>query len=234
MKIHAMLNFYGEDPDLLHACVTAVCKAGVDSVLALDGPYASYPHEGKLESSREAFMAIADAAGEQGADSIVCASPGVWEGDEVAKRNEMLRVLVSDFFMFGTIELGRDWLLVVDADHMWEIDEGFDLKHHLERTQHNFAEVSFSDQVVQTGPHSWYELRLLMRALPGMKYVGNHYTTVMPDGSSSNLRRKGSASALDLTEHVRVRHLVHERDQQRRAKQTAYYDVRDGQGLETK
>lgn len=247
MKIVAMLNFYDETPDDLSACIESI--SFVDALIALDGPYAGYPHGDKIRSDPDALEAIMDTCGKHDIRWSI-SQPGVpWEGNEVEKRNEMLRLALSPReWMIGAEAHGKklfdeapplagpeDWLLVVDTDHRWEIDSEQALRFQLQTTNFDFAEVYFGDTRFLDGRWAYYELRLLMRAIPGMRYERNHYTTVLPDGRFSNLRRKGStASALDITDMAHVHHLVHDRDPVRRAKQVVWYDDRDGNKREIK
>lgn len=234
----AMLNYFDEEPQMLFDCVKSVCDVGVDHVIALDGPYANFPHE-KTYSLPSSNLAIVEACRESGVDWWVVTRNIAWEGDEVAKRNEMLRLALSPildswFEPRPPLAGPDDWLLVVDADHRWSVVDGYSLKVFLAASREDFAEVAFADARHPDGSWAWYEARLLNRAITGMRYDGAHWRISLPDGrTSSTLRAGGStSSALDLRGCVQVTHHLAERDPERLAKQAAWYHERDTRGLE--
>ena len=221
MKIIACLSYFDEDPDLLTECIGRLKEVGVDHLVAVDGPYDLYPAERQV-SPFETVRAILDACGSQGPDVTLRGKSG-WEGNEVEKRNYMLEVALS-------IAEEGDWLLVVDADHMWELiePESGSLKERLGVTSLDVAEVGFADWL--GSDPNWYEARLLNRAVPGMHYVGAHWRLRFPDGKDSAVLRNGAKAGdketLDLRSFARVRHLVYQLSPERRERQAKYYQER--------
>jgi hypothetical protein len=230
VKIRALLSFYGEKPELLGESVSRACALGVDEVLASDGPYDLYPHGGRVSSGALAWRAIADACEDAGVAWLGWSKRDWGAGNEVEKRNHLLgRALERS-------EEG-DWLLVFDADHMWEKVGDADLKHELVFQEEHAAEVGFAECSLDDPSPSWYQARFLLRAVPGMRYEGAHWRVRYPDGKVVTTLRTGSeattANVLDLRDHFRVRHTVfHQEDKTRRQKQGVYYVRRDEPGKE--
>jgi hypothetical protein len=222
MKIYGLLSWYDEDSELLTKSIKAALEAGVDYLVACDGKYDSYPGEEKF-SPEGNYQAIHEAVGSQEYSTWQCEVAG----NEVEKRNFMLQCA----WMNGAQP--DDWLLVFDADHIWETT--FTFRRLLELADEDFAEVAFTDSPNPDEiPGSWYEARLLNRAVHGMRYINNHYTIELPHkGISSTLRAgKSTLPALDLRDVARVRHVVDSRDFDRRSKQALYYRARHEEGFE--
>lgn len=228
MKLIAMLSWFDEDPELLEECISRVRALGVDHLVAVDGPYDLYPAE-RQQSPYEPFKAILDASAGIG---VTMRNKASWSGNEVEKRNFMLGLALG-------VADRDDWLLVVDSDHMWEARRSDDLplKMLLEMTTLDFAEVSISDEAPDVQDPHTYPARLLMRAIPGMRYDGAHYRIRLPDGRKSLALRteaeESTATALDLHDRFLVRHLVFHLSAERRDRQTIYYRGRDGGGVES-
>lgn len=231
MKIIAMLSFFDEDPSLLRECISRLAAIGVDQVVAIDGPYDLYPTE-KIGSSFDTTKAIIDSCGGKGKPDLIMRNKSGWEGNEVEKRNFMLEVALE------AAEEG-DWLLVVDSDHLWQESDS-DLKTELAscRDDVHFAEVAFAESRLPSGSPFWYEATLLMRAIPGMKYVGAHWRVHLPGGITSSTLRAGDGgctaqSKLQLQDKFKVWHAVYDQPEDRRKRQATYYDGRDaGEGIE--
>lgn len=220
MKIVALLNFFDEDPQWLRDALDSAAKAGATHLLAVDGPYANFPHT--FIKSPEACY---DAIHGTGLPTVVCRSASAWAGDEVAKRKFMLwralRETESD-----------DWLMVLDSDYRWKSDT--DLPAELAATEHDVAEVSFSDVSNADGSPHWQPANLLMRARADLQLARNHYTYYLGGEQAFDvLCRQKLVSSLDLRKDVFVKHLVHHRTPERRARQEVWYKTRDSQGLET-
>lgn len=218
MRLIGLLSFYDEDPELLRRSITGVAECGVTDLIALDGPYALYPHGGRYRSSSECLTAIVETAENSGAAWSITQTTYAWEGDEVGKRQEMMRLALG-------IADSSDWLLVFDADHIWS---GEDMRPYLYNALEDFASVSFAEVFQPDSTPIWATVRPLMRARGDLHMGTNHYTYVTDDGFSTLLDRPLSTMpALNLNGVARVVHLVHQRDHKKRAKQADYYRKRD-------
>lgn len=236
-RIIGMLSFFDEDPSLLRESVSRAMKIGIDHLLAYDGPYDLRPHAVQ-KSPADCYTAIHDAVYGGGIPANTGRSwdwrdKGDWgAGNEVEKRNAMLEHALR-------IAEEGDWLLVFDSDHMWEKTyEWIDLGHILGLTPRDdvVAEVAFADCAIDEIDPSWYEACLLYRAVPGMRYEGAHWRIRFLDGTVSTTLRteqeRHTAPTLDLRDFFRVRHIVYQAGEERRARQTSWYEQRDGLGLE--
>lgn len=226
MKIIGLLSFFDEPPELLKESISRVRALGVDSLIACDGPYDLYPAESQVSRFETIESVIECSTGM----SFLLLSKKKWSGNEVEKRNYMLGLALD-------VADEGDWLLVFDADHMWEQADQ-PLQKLLESDQDaRVAEVAIADcSLEETSPY-WYEACLLYRAVSGMNYAGAHWRVVYPDGRvSTTLRTSQEArtvDVLDLSDHFHVRHTVYHQQPERREKQTLYYEGRDaGAGIE--
>ena len=227
MRIHALLSFFDEPPELLAECITRLRAVGIDRLIAIDGAYDLYPSEDKT-SSFACFNTLLDETLRHGID-IVLRNKAGWSGNEVEKRTYMLEVALED-------TKPEDWLLVVDADHFWESD--VDLHELLANAgAFDFARVSFAEVFHPNGNPLWAPARPLMRARSDLRMGSNHYTYELDyegKGFSTFLERpEPSVPAFDLMDLVHVVHKVYERHPAQRARQISYYHRRDTEGIET-
>jgi hypothetical protein len=233
-KIIAMISYYEEDPDLLRECIRRLRAVGINKLVCVDGPYDLYPSKNRI-SSLACQRAIMDAAigGVRSLDLIMRSRSG-WEGNEVEKRNYMLQEALK------VAEEG-DWLLVADVDHMWEKRLGdADLGRLLSMiVGFNVAEVAFAECALEDPNPSWYEARLLLRAVPGATYEGAHWRVRFPDGTAVSTLKGGDqyidepAEIVPLNSFFAVRHLKYTLPEDRGERQRVYYEGRDaGEGIE--
>ena len=64
-RVVGLLSWYDEAPSWLAACVASFAPH-IDALVAVDGPYAAFPHNGKAKSSpepAEAIQRVCDAVG---------------------------------------------------------------------------------------------------------------------------------------------------------------------------
>lgn len=235
--ITGCLSFFDEEPELLVECITALAGAGVDQLVAVDGPYALYPHT-STSSSRKALDAIRWATRKHRINLLLSGGGHAWDGNEVEKRQHMLQLArgAQPKGKWNQIRLANDWLLIVDADHVWESDGDLhDLLKPADTRKHYsfFAMVSFAEVFQPDGTPIYSPARPLMRARWDLRMGTNHYTYEIDDGFSTFLDRPMSTMrAYDLTDRVRVVHRVHDRDPEKRSRQGAYYEQRDSRRLE--
>ncbi len=226
VALTGMISFYDEDPAWVYSSVRDLMLLGVTRIVAVDGAYELYPG-GTARSRRETIDALCG----HNVDLLFYQPRETWCGNEVQKRQFMLDQAIA------CSETWVDWLVVWDADYQL-VDAPSLLrlpgviKQSLTDCDKDFASVSFSESAENNG---WHPLRIFMRAQPGMRMDGNHHTYLTPSGHRSQILERPvplAAGALDLGS-IKVKHRVHERDPERRAKQTTYYERRDAAGEES-
>jgi hypothetical protein len=233
MKIVAMINWYDESVISMLQVMDDLQKIDVDTIVSVEGRYENFPDDPHYPRGVSAGY-MAERAAIDGTDLLAYSTQEPWKGDEVAKRQFMLDCALS-------ITTDDDWLVVWDADfRLWSIDEDFDVRTYLSALNHHSDEslacdVNFSAAHIPTlEPEAgWHPLRMFMRAVRGMRMGPNHYTYVLPDGRSSDILIRDSTVKADDMTALWIHHQHVLRDEKRHAQQTAYYEVRDGQRLET-
>lgn len=212
MNIIGVLVFYDERPSSLAGVIAGLAKVGVSHVVAVDGAFAIYPN-GRAYSDREQHATISEVCKSLGMGCTLHAPSEPFVGNEVEKRTLSLRLAET------VAEPNVDWYFIVDADHFVVSAIG-----HLGLLQNTSCDVA---AVNLTEGASSMRCRCVLRAIPGLHYVGNHFTITTPDGR--NLHSTGSC--LDLS-CVEVEHRVGQRDKDRRENQLRYYERRDRLGIE--
>lgn len=223
-EIVAMLNFFDEDPSWVLNAIDTAASSGATMIVAVDGAYSRFP-QGRARSQVRTTEAVRAICETRQLGLLLYQPREVWKGDEVAKRKVMLELALA-------ITKPRDWLMILDADYRWQSD--IDLRLKLEETIYDIAQVDFTDVTNADGTPVWQPANLLMRARRGLHMKQNHYTYYLPYGAGGFdvLDRSNRPNVCYLRNDVRVRHLVHQRDPQRRAQQVAYYERRDREGTE--
>jgi hypothetical protein len=220
--ITAMLNFYDEGLVELSRVVDDIARLGATRLVAVDGAYENFPG-GEPRSDFTQALAIRLATARNNIDLVLVEPARVWVGDEVAKRQFMLDLALA-------VTPAGEWLMVFDADYEL-IDLYVDVAELLSRTTDDALDITFTTAPdVPAGDH---QFRMFMRATPGMRMGPNHYTYIYPDGQHSTVMARDSTIEAVWTHKIRIFHRHHLRDEARHAAQTAYYEIRDGQGLET-
>lgn len=224
MQIVALLSWYEESPRWLEETIDSLVLAGVDRLVALDGAYGLFPgatpHSDPAQ--KEAIREAAD-----GLFPVDIYTPSkVFKGNEVQKR--------STLFEFGEeVTTEDDWYFVMDADELIsEVPDDF--RARLEQTDRDVAEVTFVEQRNPDlpPPSLWqrkdrYPIRVLFRAIRGLRVKTNHWTYVTPDGRKLwGQNKRTLAPALDCTD-VEILHRSDLRQEGRRADQYSYYSTRD-------
>jgi hypothetical protein len=227
MQIVALLSWYEEDPAWLAAMVERLPLAGVDRLVALDGAYALYP--GATPQSDPAQKQALAAACRTEAIALDLYTPnGVFKGNEVEKRSELFRLAEE-------VTGPDDWYLVIDADELiTDIPSDLYLHERLAATDLDVATVTFDEErdPDRPTPSLWqrkdsYPIRILFRAIRGLRVKTNHWTYVTPDGRRLwGQNKRTLAPALDCTD-LHILHRSDLRHEARRADQYAYYRIRD-------
>lgn len=228
MKVVALLAWYEEDPRWLAEMVASLPKAGVDHLVALDGAYAMFP--GATAQSHPSQAAVLRSACERHNIGCTIHQPEtVFHGNEVEKRSLL-------FQLAEEVTTEDDWYFVMDADELIaEVPDDF--RQRLAMTARDVAEVTFQEpsnaEVGNAHNYSkWrrknrFEIRVLFRAIRGLRVKGNHWTYMAPDGRRLWGQNKRSLEpTLDLTD-LEIFHRSDLRHEARRADQFAYYQLRD-------
>lgn len=236
-RVVGLLSWYDEAPSWLAACVASFAPH-IDALVAVDGPYAAFPHNGKAKSSPEQAEAIQRVCDAVGLELILHQPSFPWIGGEVEKRTQA-------FHLCQSITDEQDWIWVFDADEvLTSAPADF-------RTQMDDAP---SDAVVATliqpqdldEPDGFaaslgipnenrHDLTMIFRALDGLRVVGRHDTYVAgPDEKPVYLWGPSTLPVVTPWRMVglEVEHRTHRRAANRKAASAEYYRTRDLLGLE--
>lgn len=226
MKLVALLNWYDESVMTLTDVMDDLQRLGVTAIIAAEGRYENFP-DGRRYPQGIAATYLTERAAIDKIDLLLYSPRDPWQGDEVAKRQKMLELALA-------ITTEEDWLVIFDADYSIISLPTFDWKALLDDLAGPACDVLFSSAAHPGDNAGWHPMRMFMRAVRGMRMGPNHYTYLLPDGSFSEiLPREGSGAIVaPLMNSMKVHHWHVCRDETRHAQQTAYYEVRDGQGLE--
>jgi hypothetical protein len=230
MQIVALLSWYEEDPAWLAEMVATLPAAGVTHLVALDGAYALYPGASPASDPAQK-LALNTAAQQAGIEADIYTPDGVFKGNEVEKRSALFELAES-------VTGPDDWYFVMDADELIS-EVPTDFHDRLASTDRDVAEVTFVEQrdPERPPPSLWqrkdaYPIRVLFRAIRGLRVKTNHWTYVTPDGRKLWGQNKRTLEAtLDCTD-LRILHRSDLRQQDRRTDQYAYYAIRDDRRAE--
>lgn len=228
MRIHGLLCFYDEPVESLVECIAGLHRAGVDSIVAMDGAYALYP-DAKDASHPNQHAAIHLACREYGMACTLHVPAEPWDGGEVEKRTAL-------FALAWSLAAEGDWFWAQDADQV-VTRVPVDLKECLAETECPTAEVEMFDLMAhQANQADWpdrYPIRSLYRAQP-ITVGPAHCNYTGADGlalwNGQDLEADGLT--LDLTGCVEVEHRPQRRPQDRQMAKMQYYAERDAQGIE--
>lgn len=187
MIVTAALAWFDEAPEDLDKYVRALPIA-VDRLVAYDGGYVHYPGA-KARSPKAEAAAIQEAAADVGLPVKIVRPDVIWPG-QIAKRSALIADAAD----------GSDWVFTLDADHILHgIRETF--RRELEYVEVEHAvDVPFYttpnydkplDEVASTDWHvvtagAWApNVKLLVRALPGLRVETTHwwYSAIRDDGT---------------------------------------------------
>lgn len=234
------LVWYDEPPEALYRCVRS---AGLlaDHLVAVDGPYALFPHEDPVSAS-EQYDAIRDAAADAGMSVHI--EPGkVWEGNQTEKRTRALQLVEAHAQTFV------DWFFVLDADEYIESADRAGLLDALAGTKANNAAW---EVITNDGPGFSFnafdfpgEQRAkprLFRVLKDLKVRESHNLYQGQNSSGHFVCVNGMNMAphynllpsepIDVRHLVSVRHDVLNRSDERSELKKQYYHDRAGAGID--
>jgi hypothetical protein len=224
IRLIALLNWYDETPAFLHECVESLATVGVDHLVAVDGAYHAYPDAKPTTGTRQAHT-FHTACARHRIGCTVHTPQAPWAGNELEKRTFLFRLA-------HTIATPtEDWLLVADADELWEADTPTTLRTQLEQTPHDVATLHIREYV-DTGHTNRDTARKAFRAHPtGIRVHGAHYIYV--DGDNRVLWGVAGRDIPAHTVHgVHVTHRPAARPTHRTTMRNQYYTHRAAQRLE--
>jgi hypothetical protein len=238
VKITALLSWFDEAPSTLAACISSLGAIGVDHLVAVDGRYLLYQDD-RVNSGSYQHMLVQEACRGAGIGLTLHVPTEAFAGNEVEKRTLMFQIAEP------LCEMGRDWLMVMDADQVAHGITPGELKQRLTDTELNVGEVMFTQEVdpaqrkghdFHMPPLSRWAVPVLFRATPGLHCERNHYTYRTGDGryywgqnvSLSGLEVEPTISLEPLT----IEHRPNLRPLERLSTKDAYYKRRDRLGIE--
>lgn len=221
-----MVSFFDEDDLLIQRSVAGLAMLGARAIVAVDGPYSLYPDK-EPRSSDAQIETLQRAADRHHVFLHLYQRDISWIGNEVQKRQMMLDLSLL-------VARAGDWLAIWDCDYrLVSAPSTAKIDVALHYTDRDVATIDFTEDPNASEP-DYYPMGMLLRAQPGISMDGNHHTYLLPDGRRTHVLRRpvpNEAEALHLPD-IKILHDVHQRDPERRAKQTAYYERRDGLGVE--
>lgn len=210
MRVIGLLCWYEEPASWLAECVASAAKL-CDHIIAVDGPYATFPGALKKPASgSEQADTIARTAAGVGIGATIHVPRSPWWGGEVEKRDWMFKAA-------NLMTTAEDWLLVIDADEVLSAVPG-DTRQILEKSMLNVAELRLWDR---DGAETLE--RRLLRSLPGLAVDGAHYVWTAP---GLVLRGNSSIHALAEAEplwDLRLEHRNRQRPAERQHAKRDYY-----------
>lgn len=241
MRLLALLSWYDESPLWLNATITSAAPH-IDHLIAVDGAYALYPH-GQPQSRSDQACAVIETCQAAGIGLTLHRPQKRWYGNEVEKRTHMFRLAEVE----ATPD--EDWYLVLDADEVIH-KAPHDLRQQLAATGHDVAEVTFWERgdpyrnpdrlkyesQVALPADFHYKVRILFRAIPGLRCDTTHYKYVTGDGRKLwGYPGTSMQDALNLGDGLFViEHRTHYRPKQRHEDAQTYYARREQAGIEKK
>jgi hypothetical protein len=219
MRLVAMLAWYDESAENLQRCVFDLADLGVTHLVAVDGPYALFPHHGQAQSPKWQRDIIAATCAWKEIDLTLYAPARPWEGNEAEKRDLMMQLALA------LCESPDDYVFPWDSDFRLFSLPSLDMKRWLEEAGHpDFADLEISE-IGQDG--TWYGIRQFIRARCGIHFTTNHYTYHFDDGGGDIVVQTQSNVIKAPMSPVRILHKQEERQRGRRQRQVDYYHQRD-------
>lgn len=212
MRVIGLLCWYEEPASWLAECVASAARL-CDHIIAVDGPYATFPGAlRKPASGSEQADAIARTAAGAGIGATVHVPRSPWWGGEVEKRDWMFKAA-------GLMTSEADWLLVIDADEALTAVPP-DARQLLEKSDKDVAEIRLWDRDGSETMH-----RRLLRSLRGLAVEGAHYLWIAPGGKVL----RGDQSLHDLAPaeemwDLRMEHRDRQRPAERQRAKQDYYE----------
>lgn len=237
-RVIGLLSWYNESPSWLAATVSSFGKV-IDHLVAVDGPYAAYPHNGRIKSDPEQAEIIQRTCDAMGIGLTMYQPIEAYFGNEVEKRS-------LAFALALTVAQPQDWIWVFDADEVLTKYPA-DLRTRLHCIERDAVEVTLTsrqgyeaagdvDQIVPLPTDSRQDLRMIFRALPGLRVMGRHDVYVAGPNDDPVFLWGPTTYPIEPASRidgVEVEHRTHRRAAHRKQASHDYYRTRDALGLET-
>lgn len=231
----ALYSFYDEPIDMIAASVAALGGV-VDHLVAVDGAYMLFP-DGKAHSDPQTVKVIEEICRGLRIGFTVHIPSHVWSGNEVQKRNHMVRLAEP-----VTREDG--WYFAVDADVV-VTNVAFDWFEQLEKiAADDWGAIEIAVRERRTLPAGvqypedpYSNVRLFYRALPGLTYGPAHWVIHAPDPETGEPlclwgpHEYSPCGAFDAGHLLKVDHRF-ERSEERTVNARKYYARREQVGVE--
>ena len=237
-RVIGLLSWYDESPSWLAATVASFAPV-IDHLVAIDGPYAAYPHNGRIKSDPEQAEVIQRTCDAVGIGLTLYQPTEAYFGNEVEKRS-------LAFALALTVANEQDWVWVFDADEVLTKYPA-DFRTRLDVIERDAVEVTLTsrqgyedagsvDQIVPLPTDSKHDLRMIFRALPGLRVLGRHDCYVAGPNSDPTFLWGPTTYPVEPAfriGEVEVEHRTHRRAAHRKQASHDYYRTRDALGLET-
>lgn len=217
MKLHALLSWFDEQPDMLYEACRSHAEH-CDTLIALDGRYAAYPAK-RTRSSPAEVEAILQAASDTRTAVVIEQRDTPWDGPdggEVAKRAHL-------FHLAERFSREEDWYWIFDGDFV-VVEASSEWRDMLAATDALSAQIELRTRNRVSHP-------VLFRALRGLTVRDHHWRYLVPDGPE--LWGYFATKPFDLAEEIAIEHRDGERAEGRKAQRRRYYRVRDRTRVET-
>lgn len=216
MQLIATIIFFNDELSLLQKALSSV--AGADRIICVDGPYADWPHGGKLKSD-DSVLDLVRAFPK----TELIEAPNLPYLHQIDKRNQYL------------VGKPGDWYVNIDADEELRFHNGFDwaqLKNMLASQPDNIAwldiDLIYNPSFGKFG--HYLTGRRVFKHLPGIHYSEHHARLWDVDGHRTALEQKEKTTGpwLGMTEkNVDIFHNKNLRDANRLDQQGHYYRTRE-------
>lgn len=238
MKVVGVLSWYQEPPAFLAAAVASF-GPHIDHLVAVDGPYQAFDHQGRSRSEVGQVEVIQQTCEAMGIGLTLHQPDAPFFGNEVEKRSLCFRLALS-------VADPGDWLWVFDGDEVL-MKAPADFRSRLHCIERDAIEVTLTqrrgleefgdvEQFIELPNDSRSDMRMLFRALPGLRVEGRHDVYLAGHGDRTRVLwaphgYPGREDAFVMTDVV-VDHRNHRRPAHRRSAANDYYKTRDALGLE--
>jgi hypothetical protein len=237
-RVIGLLSWYDESPSWLAATVASFGKV-IDHLVAVDGPYAAYPHNGRIKSDPEQVEVIQRTCDAMGIGLTIHQPTEAYFGNEVEKRTLAFRL--ASLAATGT----QDWIWVFDADEVLTAYP-HDLRTRLDCIERDAVEVTLTsrqgyeaagdvEQIVSLPTDSRQDLRMIFRALPDIRVMARHDVYVAGPSDDPVFLWGPTTYPVEHAARigdVEVEHRTHRRAAHRKQASHDYYRTRDALGLE--
>jgi hypothetical protein len=237
-RVIGLLSWYNESPSWLAATVASFAPV-IDHLVAVDGPYAAFPHNGRVKSDPEQAEVIQRTCDAVGIGLTLYQPTQAFFGNEVEKRS-------LAFALALTVAKEQDWIWVFDADEVLTKYPP-DLRTRLDVIERDAVEVTLTsrqgyekagdvEQIIPLPTDSRHDLRMIFRALPGLRVLGRHDCYVAGTADDPVFLWGPTTYPIDPAfrmDGVEVEHRTDRRAAHRKQASHDYYRTRDALGLET-